>query len=217
MNFIERIKYIFFPKRCVLCQKPILPDESCCEKCLFMMQRPKNRILKLMHGSNLDGFSYVYDYSDYAALKIKQLKTPKHVHCADFFADELYKEIKKDFINIHFDAVMYVPKYREEKEDVYNQSYELAERISKISGVPLYKHGIVQIAPKEPQHTMGWKKRLVNVSEKYAINAQVLEMNILLVDDVVTTGATLDVCAALLKKGGALSVYAAAPTRTTRK
>jgi ComF family protein len=95
------------------------------------------------------------------------------------------------------------------RERGYNQSRLLAQELSKLSGLPLVADCLIRKRPAPPQARTGTvAERRSNVAGAFACRDQRLESEaVLLIDDVATSGATLDACAAALKEAGASSVW----------
>jgi len=93
----------------------------------------------------------------------------------------------------------------------FNQSALLAHEISKKTGVKYIPEGLIRIKNTTPQKGLNKKQRLENISGAFAIADDYLDAfankNILIIDDIFTTGATLNECARILKNAGALNVY----------
>ncbi len=94
----------------------------------------------------------------------------------------------------------------------YNQSDELAKGIARILGTRVHRGLVVREAAGRPQASLNAAQRAVNAREVYT-GRGVPPPRVLLVDDVSTTGSTLDAIAALLKRAGAERVYAVAVAR----
>lgn len=91
----------------------------------------------------------------------------------------------------------------------YNQSELLARELSRLTGLPLASRALVRGRSGLPQaRSASQEARRRNVAEVFALGAAPVAGNLLLVDDVLTSGATLDACARVLRAGGAGPVYA---------
>jgi ComF family protein len=101
------------------------------------------------------------------------------------------------------------------KERGFNQAELLASRLAALLGAPVLPQALLR-RDSLAQHTLNRKTRLQNAETAYAINeaTHVKGKHILLVDDVLTTGATMASCGALLLEAGAASVVAVAATAT---
>jgi ComF family protein len=91
----------------------------------------------------------------------------------------------------------------------YNQSEELAKKLSAKLHIPLIANNLIKIKKTEPQMTLSAKKRQENVKDAFAIKnpTEIAGKKIFLVDDVYTTGSTMEECANVLRTQGAKSVW----------
>ncbi len=88
----------------------------------------------------------------------------------------------------------------------FNQSAIMAKELSKKTGIPLYLNGLRKVKETLPQSSLSKAERIRNVKGAYASNGNIQGKRTILVDDVVTTAATVNECAKVLKKAGASSV-----------
>lgn len=89
----------------------------------------------------------------------------------------------------------------------YNQAMLLAYALSRRSGVPVLPDALRRLRPTRPQARLAHGQRLRNVEGAFALNPRradaIAGASLLLIDDVMTTGATLSACAEALRRGGA--------------
>jgi ComF family protein len=98
----------------------------------------------------------------------------------------------------------------------YNQASLLAKELSKITGLPVEEDALIRMQDVAPQaRSKSAAERRQNVQHAFACNKDLTGKQILLIDDVCTTGATLDACAIALKTTGATSVWALTAARET--
>jgi ComF family protein len=95
------------------------------------------------------------------------------------------------------------------RERGYNQSAMLAENLGKLTDLPLVPDCLIRTRFSIPQaRTENVEERKKNVAGVFTCRSRVLQnKRVLLIDDVATTGMTLDACARALKEGGAASVW----------
>lgn len=91
----------------------------------------------------------------------------------------------------------------------YNQAEELAKELSKILKVPLILDNLVKVKKTPPQMELSAQERLGNLKNAFLIKntTDIADKKIFLVDDVYTTGATMEECAHVLRDAGAKSVW----------
>jgi ComF family protein len=107
------------------------------------------------------------------------------------------------------DVLVPVPLHRErERERGFNQAALLAERLGRLWGVAVAPGALARTVATPPQTGLAGEARRANVRGAFAVPrpAQVTGRHILLVDDVMTTGATADACARALRRAGATEV-----------
>lgn len=223
-NSFEKIKKVFlwllFTDKCRYCNEPIDYGEEMCaecrnnlpvvkgEKCKYCGAEKKRCNCK-KHKREYDGITAPFYYEDSIALSVRRLKFNGKDFLANILADEMAECVKEDFGEIKFDFICFVPFTLSQKlHRKYNQSELLAERLSEKLNIPLNRV-MVKLFDTKPQHKTGFRYRSGNVFGVYDINekADVKGRTILLVDDVKTTGSTLNDCARILKIRGAESVY----------
>ena len=107
------------------------------------------------------------------------------------------------------DVVVPVPLHRQrERERGYNQAALIAKPLAKRLGLPYKSVLLTRIRPRPDKHLLSYEERWESVRGAFATRpgSQVDNLRVLLVDDVMTSGATLDSCAKTLREAGARSV-----------
>jgi ComF family protein len=102
-----------------------------------------------------------------------------------------------------------------QRERGFNQAREIASRVARAVGLPLVAP-LERIAGATPQAALAWKERANNVRGAFAVNGDVRGARIALVDDVMTTGATLAEASRTLTRAGATDVECWVVARTLR-
>ena len=108
------------------------------------------------------------------------------------------------------DMIMPAPLYKKKlKERGFNQSQLLAERLSQATGIPLEIDNLIKTRPTPDQAGLDSVNRKKNLVDAFAVTnpKSIGGKNILLIDDVLTTGATASEISRTLKKAGAKGVY----------
>ena len=117
------------------------------------------------------------------------------------------KNMQKSFENLkRYDIIIVVPISKQrKKERGYNQSYLIGKEISKIINVPILKNVLLKVKNTVSQSSLNKKQREENTKGVYEIknNAQIKNKKILIIDDIYTTGNTVNECAKVLLQNGA--------------
>ena len=105
------------------------------------------------------------------------------------------------------------------RERGFNQSEEIAKELSKFFKIPYQFNNLIKIKKTQPQIELKRKERAKNVKDSFKLkNPQMVqEKTIFLIDDVFTTGATMEECARVLKEAGAKKVWGIAVAREPLK
>ena len=134
-----------------------------------------------------------------------------------WFAARLAEVIRRQ--GIVADVVVPVPLHRQrEKERGYNQADLIARPLARKLGWPYRAVLLMRTKPRPDKHILTLEERWDSVRGAFATRpgAQVDNLRVLLVDDVMTTGATLDACARALRGAGAKSVIGLTVARAAR-
>ncbi len=137
-----------------------------------------------------------------------------------FFAKETAECVAKEFGDVKFDVVTCVPQTKRKcRQRGYNQSALLAKEIAKQLKLPYDELLLIKTRETADQHNLKGKERIKNLKDAFAAENpdSVSNKAILLVDDIKTTGATLNECRKVLLKAGASAVYCATIAVTPEK
>lgn len=89
----------------------------------------------------------------------------------------------------------------------YNQAELAARVLSEQTGIPMDTEVLVRVKATKPQKALGNKERYGNIQGAFAYRKRIWCRNVALIDDIYTTGSTLDEAAKILRKAGAEKVY----------
>jgi ComF family protein len=112
---------------------------------------------------------------------------------------------------LNIDAILPVPLHTKRlRQRGFNQALLLAYRMSEQHNIPLSCDNLIRQRPTRPQVELTGAERIQNVAGAFAVRRplDIRDRHIVLIDDVFTTGATLNECAAVLKDAGAAAVTA---------
>ncbi len=148
----------------------------------------------------------IYEYKEPISNLIMSFKYEGNLYLAETFSEDLANIYFERFYNADF--ITFVPMTKKHyKERGYNQAEILSNELSKVIGVEV-KEVIEKVKETERQATLNAKERKENLRGAFKVNKKEVEnKTVLLIDDVLTTGSTLDVLSEKLKQSGAKAVY----------
>ncbi len=217
--FVKRVLRAFFPRRCLYCDRVTDPDTYCCPYCepdVPHMEEPLcyrcGRTRKLCvcrdHRRQFDRCVAAMRYEDGVARAVLSLKKEQDAEAVEAMATEMVTALRRFTNAASLDFVSCVPMHRKERrERSYNQSELLAKEIAVMLDLP-FVQTLTKLYDTRPQKSLHHFERGGNLLGVFDLIADVKEKKILLIDDVITTGATLHECAKMMKIGGAASVTA---------
>ncbi|MDF7824140.1 ComF family protein [Pontiellaceae bacterium B12227] len=141
---------------------------------------------------------------------LRQLKYEKALWLVPDLAELLLSCLQAEYSDLKFDCVLPVPLHHvRRRERGYNQSALLSRALARRIGCESGRRLLRRIRPTSTQTNLTAPQRLSNVNNAFESrrHERLAERNVLLVDDVMTTGATVNACAKALKQGGAQSVH----------
>jgi ComF family protein len=148
-------------------------------------------------------------YQGALARAIVILKFEEMQPLGDWFARRLAELVRREGAAMHADVVVPVPLHRERlKERGYNQAAMISKPLAKALSLPHTAALLMRTRPRPDKQILSLAERWTSVRGAFATRpgSQVDKLRVLLVDDVVTTGATLDACSRALLDLGAKSV-----------
>lgn len=214
-----------FPARCPICDRPApVPELICpacrkkpvtvkaprCLKCGKHMEDEREEYCKgcrtgvhwFEQGRGLFLYSSV-------AVSIYRFKYAGRQEYACFYAEQIVKELGKTIRTWHADALVPVPiHYTRKRERGYNQAEVLAREIGKRMGIPVAANLLKRVRKTLPQKLLDSKERQNNLKKAFKIKRNDVKLKrVIIVDDIYTTGSTIDACAAELKSAAVEKVY----------
>ncbi|MFZ0391509.1 MAG: phosphoribosyltransferase family protein [Calditrichia bacterium] len=215
---LEGILQLFYPPVCLVCGS-VFNEETdfrhlcaaCLDKCRPVAGETVHRMVTArLSTSYLDKIFVCLEFEETVQNVIHHIKYRKMNRLAEQFSCRAFSYLEEKDELQQADLCIPVPLHpRREKERGYNQSDHVAEGFFS-SRIPIFKQGILRQKATVSQTNLDREARMQNVAEAFVVREpdQVKGKKIVLVDDVVTTGATLNECARELKKSGAAAVFA---------
>lgn len=222
MKLIELLKDIFFPRRaeCMGCGSKIGMDyNELCEECREKMAKSWVGVRMPDRELRLGGAAYAYRYASPAGGMVRNLK----YHGVLLLADEMSGDIARaaELLHIRDAVATYVPMHpKRQRKRGFNHSELLARKAAERLNVECAE--LLRRTRNAPQQAkLSREQRLENLKDAFeAVKSEqhkIKGRNILLIDDVFTTGATAKSCAEALLDAGASAVYFVAYAYGERK
>lgn len=182
--------------RCPVCALPSW-ESAICGRCLRRPPHFKRTVAAYAYAFPLDKL-------------VLALKYGEKLQLANRLADELAQ-----CVVVRPDFLLAMPLHPERlRERGFNQSLQLAQRIGKQLTIPVLPHACQRVRNTPSQSTLPWKERTKNMRKAFSCTAEVAGKHVAVVDDVMTTGATLNELSLVLRDAGATEVSAWVVART---
>lgn len=218
MKWISDFIELIFPRRCLVCGNILSSNEkSLCLNCLIALpvieDRQKAEIEKLFWGiipiERATSYIYYRKGSPYNKL-LHNLKYKDRPQIGIDIAVNAATAIKESGFFEGIDTIVAVPLSKKKlRKRGYNQCDYIAKGISQVTGIPITKECVARIKPNETQTHKTREERWKNVEGIFKVTdiQKLKDKHILLIDDVLTTGATIASCAkAIIAAGGKVSI-----------
>ncbi len=218
MHTFKLFLNLLFPKKCIFCSSLLehRADVEICRDCYEKIPFfNDDRIWDDVKDSGMEHCSGVFCACEYTGI-IKDALTRYKFHNKPSYhralAGLLADKIKKMTNNTLFDIIISVPLHRERYiVRGYNQSLLISQSLGKCLGIPECSDLLSRVRHTQSQSLIHDKHmRHLNMQGAFEVNNthRITSKSILLVDDILTTGSTLEECSRLLCESGARSVVA---------
>lgn len=196
-----KLPYINGP-RCMKCSKPLeLEEKEYCSDC----EHKKYTFDK--------GYA-VWVYNNDMRHSIAEFKYHNKREYAKFYIDEILRLYGKLLLKLAPDVIVPVPLHRSKyQKRGFNQADVLARGIGKTLGLTVLSKLLIRTKKTLPQKKLSDKERFQNLRDAFAFNEAELNRygkritTVLLVDDIYTTGSTIEACTNVFKSKGVTRVY----------
>ncbi|MFO7869378.1 MAG: ComF family protein [Bacteroidales bacterium] len=206
-SFFTRIFQLFFPENCVVCNDALRYSERVlCSSCLLDIPRvyfhnsERNPLEDLLWGHipyvRASSLFYYYKEQTYASL-IYDLKYKNRPDIGVFLGELFAAELDSARFFDGIDYIVPIPLHKKRlRTRKYNQSEKIAEGLSVYSNIPIASSLIQRTIHTKTQTQKNKEERMRNVSNIFKVTRpqDIHDKHILLVDDIITTGATTISC-----------------------
>ncbi|MDR2889040.1 MAG: ComF family protein [Lachnospiraceae bacterium] len=216
---------IFFPRRCPVCDDVVRSSEGLiCLHCRprlkyitdpICMKCGKKLMTAVEYCHDCIGRQHMYDRGmalyDYRSIadSIYRFKYQGRREYADFYGREMGKYLGEEIKSLQSDVLLPVPIHRQRmRERGYNQASVLAKAISRELGIPVADKLMIRQRKTTPQKELDPTERQNNLKKAFKIFRNDVKLDtVTVIDDIYTTGSTIDAIAVELRRVGVRRVY----------
>lgn len=221
---LRKILDIFYPRCCPVCQK-ILKDQRrmiCpeCEKKLRPIGHPRcykcgKPIEEGEYCKDCQKHTHIFDQGRgifvYDGIMRRSVTRYKYYGCreyGDLYAKAMYRYAWKNLNQWKPDLIVPVPIHKsKERLRGFNQAAYLADRLGCYTGIPVDTDLVQKVVKTKSQKKLNAMQRRKNLEKAFLVTKNIRGKDILVIDDVYTTGSTIDAMAGCLRKRGAKNIY----------
>lgn len=224
----ESLISLIYPERCPVCDGVLSgmeKDEHICEECsakIRFINSPRCfkcgcalqddseeycracKIRKHVYDRGLALFEY-----DTVRISMYRFKYSGREEYAKFYAKAAYEELGKEIAKWRPDGIVPVPMYAAKKRmRGYDQAESFATEFGELMGIPVYTDMVKRVRATAPMKTLSARERGANLKNAFIIGRDDVKLRqVLVVDDIYTTGSTIDAVAAVFKGAGVDKVW----------
>lgn len=227
----ENIIHLLFPRRCPICDKAMfssvfMKTELCCAACREIPEYVKEPVCKKC-GKPIENerAEFCYDcrkhpggfaqgkalwiYKDQVKESMYRFKYQNRQEYARYYGSEIVRVYGEWMKRNKIEAIVPIPlHWTKKRRRGYNQAQLLAAEIGKQTGLPVYPKLLKRIKKTKAQKNLDETERKNNLKKAFKTQENKVQLShILLVDDIYTTGSTINEAALELKKAGIEQVY----------
>lgn len=226
-KILRRLTGLLYPRRCPLCGeilsrkeklvceacRPLaeLIDEPFCLKCGKPLANPRQEYCRdcVKNQRHFDQGRAAFPYRGKIKKSILNMKLHNKRRNADFFAAAMTAVLKKELYRWEIDVIAPIPLHPKKKRyRGFNQAELLAVPLGEALEIPVIPDLLRKTEETSEQKELDRKSRQKNLKKAFKIGPYDVKLSrVLLVDDIFTTGSTVDAAAAVLKEAGAEDVF----------
>jgi ComF family protein len=214
ISFWSRLLDLISPRLCVVCgERLAVTEETLCSKCYLHLPRTdfgrdlyENVMAKLFWGQiAIEKATALFYYEPHAetANILYELKYKNHPEIGETMGRMMARELERGDFFDGIDGIVPVPLAKKrQRQRGYNQSMEIAKGVSEITSLPIYNKVVKRNTFNGSQTSKGRWERNENVENVFELidGDSIRGKHLLIIDDVVTTGATIIACAKEMSK-----------------
>lgn len=217
---------LVYPRRCAVCDS-LLPyratgicqahdklpyvKEPCCMRCGKEVEEDDTEYCAdcANHARSFVRAYPVFNYVEPVKSGVLAMKYHGRREYADYYGTELAGKLRPELSRMRLSGIVPVPVHKHKlKTRGYNQAALLADVVGKCLGIPVYKDLLRRVEDTMPQKELSPEQRANNIRRALTMDDLPPDIkNILLIDDIYTTGATAEACVQTLLAAGVKEVY----------
>ena len=224
--FLNTLQTLFFPRRCPVCDKPVKPwNALICKECVSALRYigpPRCMKCGKYIGENekeycSDCLSHPHLYDSGRALfsyrsvsdSLARFKYHGRQEYAAFYAACIAEYLGNFIKACRADALVPVPLHKSRlRKRGYNQAQVLAKELSRITGIPVYADWVGRVKKTVPMKDLPAAERQNNLKKAFKILRNDVKLNtIIIIDDIYTTGSTIDAMSHELRNAGVEHIH----------
>lgn len=207
----DKFLNLIYPNVCGFCNK--ININSLCKSCELKLNKYALNCIKDYRKDNSKHFDFLYSslkYENIVREKIISYKFGEAAYLYKTFAKIIIKKAKIYRFLQTYDIIIAVPMYKTKKNvRGYNQSELIAKEIANKLNIEFKNNILIKTKNTKVQSTLSKNKRQENVKNVFDVKNknEIKNKKIILIDDIYTTGSTVNECARVLKKAGAGEIF----------
>lgn len=216
-----------YPRRCPVCGDIVMPKgELICPSCFTKLSYVTSPTCKkcgkeiisdlaeycfdcTKHKRNYESGIALINYDDIAKKSMTQIKYKNKREYLDFYSEAICQRYQYQILRMSAQCLVPIPVHPARKRQRgFNQAEILANQLGKNLQIPVCSQMLIRNKKTAPQKNLDPRQRLQNLESAFHTN-HILESvkSVILVDDIYTTGSTIEACTRVLKRAGIQSVY----------
>lgn len=221
---LSKILDLFFPRHCTICDKIITDREGVCDSCkkdirfltgavCMVCGKRLNKEETACYDCNRKNHEFIRNYSvfEYPVIResLYRFKYKGRAEYARYYAEAAYRLHGEKLRLLQADAIIPVPLHKNRyRKRGYNQAEEFAKELSLLLNVPVKRDLVKRVKSTKALKNLDVAGRQNNLKKAFLIMQNDVKLKtIILVDDIYTTGATLDEISRVCKESGVENIY----------
>lgn len=203
-RIINNILNLVYPNACGFCNK--ICKECLCKKCEIKIKKYEINLMQKNKNKYFDELFCIFKYENIIRETLIKYKFNNKPYIYKTFSKIILKNKKTCGFLEKYDIIIPVPISKKRKyERGYNQTELISKEISKKLNIKFINNILIKTIDTKAQSELNKKDRATNIKNVFEIidYEAIRNMNILIFDDIYTTGSTVNECARILKQVGA--------------